>query len=181
MWRLYLQLSAEGRQRYFNELMPLLHDTKAEVLSEREHDAYYLVYLGTKPHARGRGYARKLLQTMIERVRVDEHLVTRGEIAPLRPQELTCHLPLQADSENRPVYLESSSLANNAYYEKFGFVVKKEIFLKRGPAPVQLSIMVREPQPASRFTNVTAAGAAAATAGSGLKSKTVTATVKKMV
>lgn len=69
MWRLYLQLSAEGRQRYFNELMPLLHDTKAEVLGQRENDAYYLVYLGTKPHARGRGYARKLLQTMIERVR----------------------------------------------------------------------------------------------------------------
>lgn len=44
------------------------------------------------------------------------------------------------------MYLESSSLANNAYYQKFGFVVKKEIFLKRGSTPVQLSIMVREPQ-----------------------------------
>lgn len=74
MWRLYLQLSPEGRERYFNELMPLLHDTKAEVLGKREHDAYYLVYLGTKPHARGRGFARKLLQTMIERVRT-QHLV----------------------------------------------------------------------------------------------------------
>lgn len=72
MWRLYLQLSAEGRERYFNELMPLLHDTKAEVLGEREGDAYYLVYLGTKPHARGRGYARKLLQTMIDRVRAHD-------------------------------------------------------------------------------------------------------------
>lgn len=69
MWRLYFQLSSEGRQRYYNELLPLLHDTKAEVLGERDENAYYLVYLGTKPHARGRGYARKLLQTMIARVR----------------------------------------------------------------------------------------------------------------
>lgn len=37
-------------------------------------------------------------------------------------------------------------------------MVKKEIFLERGPTPVQLSIMVREPQqPAApaKFTNVT--------------------------
>lgn len=68
MWRLYFQLSAEGRERYYNEMLPLLHHTKTEVLGERDDNAYYLVYLGTKPHARGRGYARKLLQTMIERV-----------------------------------------------------------------------------------------------------------------
>ncbi|KAI7786958.1 n-acetyltransferase-like protein [Diaporthe eres] len=126
MWRLYFQLSSEGRQRYYNEMLPLLHDTKAEVLGERDDNAYYLVYLGTKPHARGRGYAGKLLRTMIAR----------------------------ADAENRPVYLESSSLANNAYYAKFGFVVKKEIFLKRGAVPVQLTIMVREPQPAAKVANV---------------------------
>lgn len=82
----------------------------------------------------------------------------------------------QADAEHRPVYLESSSLSNNAYYEKFGFVVKKEIFLKRGPAPVQLSIMVREPQSAAKFANITTTAAAAIT---GLKSKTTT--VVKMV
>lgn len=68
-WRLWYQLSFEGRQRYYNEMLPLLHHTKAEVLGQRDNDAYYLVYLGTKPHARGRGYARKLLQTMIDRVR----------------------------------------------------------------------------------------------------------------
>lgn len=44
------------------------------------------------------------------------------------------------------MYLESSSLANNAYYEKFGFEVKRDIFLERGPVPVRLSIMVREPR-----------------------------------
>lgn len=60
------------------------------------------------------------------------------------------------------MYLESSSVTNNAYYAKFGFVVKKDIFLKRGPAPIQLSIMVREPQPAARFANITTASATAA-------------------
>jgi ribosomal protein S18 acetylase RimI-like enzyme len=68
MWRLYYQLSPEGRKRYYDEMLPLLHDTKLEVLGERDDYAYYLVYLGTKPHGRGRGYARKLLENMIERV-----------------------------------------------------------------------------------------------------------------
>lgn len=85
-------------------------------------------------------------------------------------------LPSQADAENRPVYLESSSLANNAYYEKFGFVVKKDIFLKRGPV-VQLSIMVREPQPPSaRVANITAVTNGAA----GLVKSKTTAAVKML-
>lgn len=45
------------------------------------------------------------------------------------------------------MYLESSSVANNAFYEKFGFQVKREISFKRGRVPVKLDIMVREPQP----------------------------------
>ncbi|KAK3948448.1 hypothetical protein QBC32DRAFT_381369 [Pseudoneurospora amorphoporcata] len=116
-WRLYYQLSAEGRKRYFDEVVPLLHDTKSAVLGERDHDAWYLVYLGTKPSSQGRGYAGKLLRDVIQR----------------------------ADAENRPMYLESSSLANNSYYQKFGFEIKRDIFLKRGRNPVRLSIMVREP------------------------------------
>ncbi|KAE9569057.1 hypothetical protein K4K49_006333 [Colletotrichum sp. SAR 10_70] len=74
---------------------------------------------GTKPSARGRGYARKLLNDMIER----------------------------ADAENRAVYLESSSLSNNVYYSKFGFEYKREIRLTRGNTPVSLFVMVREPIP----------------------------------
>ncbi|KAK3400104.1 hypothetical protein B0T20DRAFT_176685 [Sordaria brevicollis] len=116
-WRLYYQLSAEGRKRYFDEVVPLLHDTKAQVLGERDHDSWYLVYLGTKPSSQGRGYAGKLLRDVIQR----------------------------ADAENKPMYLESSSLANNSYYQKFGFEIKKDIFLRRGRNPVRLSIMVREP------------------------------------
>lgn len=123
LWRLKFQLSTEGNKRY-DELVSVLHDTKISVLGERDDEAWYLLYLGTKPSARGRGYAKKLLEHMIQR----------------------------ADTENRPVYLESSALANNSYYRKFGFEVKRDIFLKRGLAPVRLSIMVREPQLAYKVT-----------------------------
>lgn len=70
MWRLYYQLSAEGRKRYYQELMPVLHDTKAEVMGDRDNDCYYLVYLGTKPSGQRRGYARKLMEQMAAKVRV---------------------------------------------------------------------------------------------------------------
>ncbi|AEO55239.1 GCN5-related N-acetyltransferase-like protein [Thermothelomyces thermophilus ATCC 42464] len=118
MWRLYFQFSHEARKRYFDEILPLLHDTKAQVLGDRNGEEWYLSYLGTKPSSQGRGYAAKLLKDVMAR----------------------------ADAENRPIYLESSSLANNAYYEKFDFEVKRDIFLERGPVPVRLSIMVREPR-----------------------------------
>ncbi|ORY65312.1 uncharacterized protein BCR38DRAFT_195089 [Pseudomassariella vexata] len=68
MWRLYYQLSAGGKKRYYDELLPLLHDTKLEVMGDRDADCYYLVYLGTKPSGRGRGYARKLIEQMAIKV-----------------------------------------------------------------------------------------------------------------
>src|SRR5689334_22695765 len=68
MWRLYYQLSPEGRHRFFNEFMPLLHDTKHDIMGDRDDDSYYLVYLGSKPSARGKGYARKLIEHMSLRV-----------------------------------------------------------------------------------------------------------------
>ncbi|KAK7958181.1 hypothetical protein PG988_013029 [Apiospora saccharicola] len=132
MWRLYWQLSPEGRRRYYNELLPLLHDTKRDVMGDRDDDCYYLVYLGTKPSGRGRGYATKLIEDMA----------------------------VKADAENRAMYLESSSLKNNAYYAKFGFEIKKDIYMGMDeswspddsdqttpPPPVRMSIMVREPHP----------------------------------
>ena len=68
MWRLYFQLSAEGRKRYYDEVLPVLHDTKAEVMGERDDDCYYLVYIGTKPNSQRRGYAKKLLESMMAQV-----------------------------------------------------------------------------------------------------------------
>jgi hypothetical protein len=61
--------------------------------------------------------------------------------------DATLFLYAQADAENRPIYLESSSLKNNTYYAKFGFEMKRDISFKRGGVPVVLYIMVREPQP----------------------------------
>lgn len=48
--------------------------------------------------------------------------------------------------------------------------MKREIFLKRGPVPVQLSVMVREARPAPRLASLSAVAA--------LKSRTAAAVVK---
>lgn len=117
LWRLYYKLSREGKARFFDEFMPLLHDTKRDVMGPRDDDSYYLVYLGSKPSARGKGYARKLIQDMTSK----------------------------ADAEGKAMYLESSAETNMAYYTKYGFVHKMDIQLERGPKPVKLHIMVREP------------------------------------
>ena len=69
MWRLQFQLSAEGRKRFFKEFLPLLHETKEEVLGERDCQAWYLVYIGTRPESRGKGYAKKLIKHITEKVR----------------------------------------------------------------------------------------------------------------
>jgi len=53
---------------------------------------------------------------------------------------------MKADLENRATYLESSSASNLPYYRKYGFEEKVDIVLERGPKPVKLNIMVREPQ-----------------------------------
>ena len=130
LWRLYFQLSTEGFARYNDELMPLLSNTKLEVMGERDNDCYYLVYIGTKNNSRGKGYAKKLIGDMIKKVCLECWLMTNPE---------------QADAEKRAMYLESSSTSNCKYYEKFGFELRKEIALSRGKHPIPLYIMVREP------------------------------------
>ena len=69
MWRLWYKLSSEGKTRFYNEFLPLLHDTKHDVLGKRDDESYYLVYLGSKPSARGKGYAKKLIEHMTAQVR----------------------------------------------------------------------------------------------------------------
>jgi GNAT superfamily N-acetyltransferase len=69
MWRLWYKLSSEGKTRFYNEFLPLLHHTKHDVMGDRDDNSYYLVYLGSKPSARGKGYARKLIEHMTARVR----------------------------------------------------------------------------------------------------------------
>jgi len=117
MWRLNYKLSGEGKRRFFNEFLPLLHDTKHGVLGERDDNSWYLVYLGTRPSARGKGYARKLVE----------------------------HVTKQADREGLPCYLESSNPVNPAIYKKLGFEERRKIHLQRANQNVELDIMVREP------------------------------------
>jgi GNAT superfamily N-acetyltransferase len=116
MWRLNYELSKEGRKRFFDEFLPLLHDTKAQVLGARDDESWYLIYIGTRPSGRGKGYARKVIE-----------YVTR-----------------QADVEGRACYLESSKDINRIIYGKMGFELRKSIYLQRSYEHVQLDIMVRE-------------------------------------
>jgi ribosomal protein S18 acetylase RimI-like enzyme len=118
MWRLNYRLSPEGKRRFFTEFLPLLHDAKHATLRERDDEAWYLVYIGTKPSGRGKGYCRKLIE----------------------------HVTQQADIEGRATYLESSNEANPPIYRKFGFEEKRTIYLHRAEKNIPLDIMVREPQ-----------------------------------
>lgn len=117
MWRLNYRLSPEGKRRFFDEFLPLLHDTMHTTLGDREHETWYLVYLGTKPAGRGKGHARKLIE----------------------------HVTRMADREDRACYLESSNACNPPIYRKFGFEERRTIQLQRGGRNIPLDIMVREP------------------------------------
>lgn len=58
----------ENKCRFQKEFLPLLHRTKQEVLGDQDENSWYLVYIGTKPDARGRGYARKLIEYVTKQV-----------------------------------------------------------------------------------------------------------------
>ncbi|CUS15794.1 unnamed protein product [Tuber aestivum] len=132
MWRLWYKLTKEGKRRYFDEFMEILHRTKESVMGAQDSDTWYLVYVGVIPSARGRGYARKLIE----------------------------YVTKQLDAEGgKPCYLESSHPRNVAMYQKLGFVKQRPIVL--GPNcsnPAPLDIMVRPPMDrrSSRKMSVTA-------------------------
>lgn len=118
LWRLSYQLSPEGRSRFFDEFLPLLNTTKANVLGPRDQDSWYLVYIGTRPSGRGKGYARKVID-----------YVTRI-----------------ADEEGKACYLESSADVNQVIYGRMGFELRKCVYLQRDVEQIRLDIMVREPK-----------------------------------
>jgi len=118
MWRLNYKLTAEGRHRFFQEFLPLLGDSKQQCMGDRDADSWYLVYIGTKPSARGKGYAKKLIT----------------------------HVTAMADAEHKACYLESSNEINPKIYAKYGFEIKKKVYLQREVHPVELDLMVREPK-----------------------------------
>ncbi|RMZ88489.1 hypothetical protein DV736_g4289, partial [Chaetothyriales sp. CBS 134916] len=118
MWRLNWRLTQEGKERFFNEFLPLLGKSKAEVMGDRDGDSWYLNYIGTKKASRGKGYAKKLMEYVIR----------------------------QADEDGKPCYLESSHSVNVKIYGKMGFELKREIYLLRGDEPIKMDVMVREPR-----------------------------------
>jgi len=119
IWKLHFTMSKIGRERWFNYFMPELHHIKHDTLGDRDDNSWYLVYLGTRPEARRKGYARAVI----------EYVTTR------------------ADREGQAVYLESSKAMNVPIYEKFGFEKRTRMEMPEvdGNA-VPLEIMVREPQ-----------------------------------
>lgn len=118
MWRLLYLLSPEGRARLFTEFLPLLTTTKAQTLGPRDTDSWYLVYIGTRPSGRGKGYARKVIE----------------------------YVTKQADRAGKACYLESSLAVNREIYGRMGFGVKRKIYLQRArEGNVELDVMVREP------------------------------------
>ncbi|KAI1610965.1 hypothetical protein EDD36DRAFT_308461 [Exophiala viscosa] len=118
MWRLSYKLSKEGRTRFFDEFLPLLHETKLEILGERDNNSWYLNYVGTKPESRCKGFAKKAIQ----------------------------HVTKLADVHAQPCYLESSHDINLIIYGKLGFELRKQIYLKRADGhDLRMDVMVREP------------------------------------
>ena len=67
-WNLGKKLSPEGSTRFFSEFLPRLHDVKHDVLREHDNNSWYLVYVGTRPQSRRRGYARKLIEHTLKEV-----------------------------------------------------------------------------------------------------------------
>lgn len=68
MWTLNFKLSRDGRRRFHKEFLPLLHYTKSEVLGDLDNNSWYLVYIGTKPGAQKKGYARMLIEYVTNQV-----------------------------------------------------------------------------------------------------------------
>ncbi|MHB1486764.1 MAG: GNAT family N-acetyltransferase [Acidimicrobiales bacterium] len=67
--------------------------------------SWYLFTLGTDPAIQGQGFGRSLMEPVLS----------------------------HCDTEGLPAYLESSKLANIAFYERAGFKVTGEITVKGGP------------------------------------------------
>ena len=100
------KLSKEGRKRFFDEFLPVLHDTKKNVLQEHNDDSWYLVYLGTKEASRRQGLAKRLIEDVTHKVR-DFFRFIRCIITGM--QEGPFELPFWANP-HRPLICQGSSL-----------------------------------------------------------------------
>lgn len=104
---LWETLDNQGRDKVFDGLLPLLHNTCEEIMLTDPRfwnkNVYTLVYLGSVERARGKGNTRLMFEFMFK------------NYIDAEPDNIT--------------YLESSSTANIPIYEKFGFHKYSEIVL----------------------------------------------------
>ncbi|KAL8731620.1 MAG: hypothetical protein Q9166_003308 [cf. Caloplaca sp. 2 TL-2023] len=138
MWELNHKFSSEGKSRFQEEFLPLLHRTKEEVLGNLDNDSWYLVYIGTKPTSRGNGYARRLIEYVTDQV--------SDQIWKTQRAERCMEYNVQLSKVDR-----NCNEVNPKFYRKLGFESEKRIHLTRGPKPVEMEIMVRKPMQKNGF------------------------------
>lgn len=105
--KLWQVIGDEGREKVFNGMLPLLHDSCERILNTdsrfKNKGVYTLVYVGSRSSARGKGNLRRMFEYMFDKY-------------------------IDSD-ENGIAYLESSAASNIPVYEKFGFKVVENIML----------------------------------------------------
>ncbi|CAH6718366.1 hypothetical protein CLIB1444_01S05138 [[Candida] jaroonii] len=118
----------EGREKVFEGMLPLLHDTCERIMSTdvrfKHKNLYTLVYLGSTREARGKGNVRRMFDYMFDKY-IDQ-------------------------DPNSLAYLESSSPSNIPIYNKFGFFFYEDIMLgEKGPGAIEgtdyaiMNVMIR--------------------------------------
>jgi len=116
---------SEEQKKRLKELQTKLRKVIPDALGDRRNIMLCLDYVSTVPEKRSRGYGTALVKI----------------------------LTTKADIENRPTWLTSSDVATNTgFYNNLGFPTVAEVTLgDDNPTwkepPVQVAIMVREPQP----------------------------------
>ena len=128
--KLWENLDLKGRDKVFDGLLPLLHNTCEEIMLTDPRflnkNVYTLVYLGSVARARGKGNTRLMFEFMFK------------NYIDAEPDNIT--------------YLESSSAANLPIYERFGFRSYREIILGKkednyieGIDYAVMNVMIRGP------------------------------------
>lgn len=121
--RLAWMTGSEGRRRIFGDLFSVLHDNYEDIMKidpDRD-NIYTLVYLGSMPHARGKGNVRAIFDYMFDN---------------------------RIDPTNSLSYLESSALRNVPIYEHFGFRCVADEWLGNKDDPsdrARMDVMIRGP------------------------------------
>eukprot|EP00742_Colponemidia_sp_Colp-10_P011200 GILJ01012416.1.p1 GENE.GILJ01012416.1~~GILJ01012416.1.p1 ORF type:complete len:220 (+),score=20.81 GILJ01012416.1:34-693(+) len=93
---------------------------KTDVLKDKYGDVFYLTIIASDPAHQGKGYARNLMQLLLQR----------------------------ADAEQKPIYVECTSDLSARFYRKLGFheISKTHLPGQDGQADVQIVVFWRDPQ-----------------------------------